>query len=83
MSELDVADNLNKQYCVIKAATKSTYDGAISESSDKSYLRIRSPTQLMTDSRDSENHQSVIETQWCHHPDELVINSCNYMAKVC
>lgn len=50
---------------------------------DKSYLRIRSPTQLMTDSRDNENHQSIIETQWCHHPDELIINSCNYMAKVC
>ncbi|KFM81834.1 Ankyrin repeat and SAM domain-containing protein 1A, partial [Stegodyphus mimosarum] len=82
LSELEVPDNEKTRYCVVKASSKSSYDSC-TDASNKPYLRIRSPTQLMSDSRDLDKscQQSVIEAQWRHHPDELVINSCNYMAK--
>ncbi|GIY12080.1 ankyrin repeat and SAM domain-containing protein 1A [Caerostris darwini] len=81
LSELEVADNMNKE-CYVKD-TKTTFDDHAFDSNSKLYLRIRSPTQLMSDSRDPDKKvpHSVIEAQWRHHPDELVINSCNYMTK--
>ncbi|XP_035214092.1 ankyrin repeat and SAM domain-containing protein 1A-like [Stegodyphus dumicola] len=82
LSELEVPDNEKSRYCIVKASSKSSYDSC-TDASNKPYLRIRSPTQLMSDSQDLDKscQQSVIEAQWRHHPDELVINSCNYMAK--
>ncbi|GIY92453.1 ankyrin repeat and sterile alpha motif domain-containing protein 1B [Caerostris extrusa] len=50
LSELEVADNMNKE-CYVKD-TKTTFDDHAFDSNSKLYLRIRSPTQLMSDSRD-------------------------------
>ncbi|GFY65001.1 ankyrin repeat and sterile alpha motif domain-containing protein 1B [Trichonephila inaurata madagascariensis] len=83
LSELEVADTLNKDYCLKDKLPNETFDDHVSDSVPKPYLRIRSPTQLMSDSRDPDRKvpHSLMEAQWRHHPDELVINSCNYMTK--
>ncbi|GFR30156.1 ankyrin repeat and SAM domain-containing protein 1A [Trichonephila clavata] len=83
LSELEVADTLNEDYCLKDKLPNEDFDDHASDSVPKPYLRIRSPTQLMSDSRDPDRKvpHSLMEAQWRHHPDELVINSCNYMTK--
>ncbi|XP_042897081.1 ankyrin repeat and SAM domain-containing protein 1A [Parasteatoda tepidariorum] len=82
LSELEVADS-EKKKCAAKESSKVTFAENTVDPLSKPYLRIRSPTQLMNDSQnqDKSSQQFVVEAQWRHHPDELVINSCNYIAK--
>ncbi|KAG8201362.1 hypothetical protein JTE90_016838 [Oedothorax gibbosus] len=81
LSELEVIDNANKGSSSKENSSKRSYDNQ--NSNAKPYFRIRSPTQLMSDSRnpDQNAQHCTIDAQWRHHPDELVINSCNYIAK--
>ncbi|XP_054709264.1 ankyrin repeat and sterile alpha motif domain-containing protein 1B-like [Uloborus diversus] len=82
LAELDVVDNVNKKYNMLKGS-REIVDDSTPDSSSKLYLRIRSPTQLMSDSQYPEMgaQQSNIKAQWCHRPDELVKYSFNYIAK--